>query len=288
MNEIINTTSMKTMSAPKFKSDILNQATLRISEIYKDAAKFADTKNREIAQILGDILDKKAYEKDGFSSVADYANKTFGIARQNAYALANAGRVYNDKNSHPELKVMSPSKIAELSTIDTAIVNAALESGKINHNSTQKELRDFASSAKAEKEKSAPVVLDCFTARLCMMYTDERLADSLSLPRTMDEWDEFFTGYIIDSASKSSETSFVEIVSLPKGKINPNDKKATLNRRLYFNRGFAVVVEFFKYVRPKKSKSESPKYTKEQLLDMLAQLEAPDQNDEKTVDKPSK
>lgn len=288
MNEIINTASMKTMSAPKFKNDVLNQATLRISEIYKDAAKFADTKNREIAQILGEVLDKKAYEKDGFSSVADYANKTFGIARQNAYALANAGRVYNDKNAHPELKSMTPSKIAELASIDADKVKAALDAGTIKHNSTQKELREFADKAKAENNSEKPVVLDYFTARPCMMYTDERLADSLSLPRTMDEWDEFLTGYVIDSAPSASATSTVEIVSLPKGKFRPTDKKATLNRRLYFNRGFSVVVEFFKYTPEKKSKTETPKYTKEQLLEMLAQLDGPHDNDEKVAEKLSK
>lgn len=255
------------MSAPKFKNELLNQATLRISEIYKDAAKFADEKNREIAKILGEVLDKKAYEKDGFSSVAEYANKTFGIARQNAYALANAGRVYNDKNSHPELKAMTPSKIAELSTVPEDKLKEALDSKKINHNSTQKELREFSSKTSPQKAE----VVDTYTARICQLATTDELHDTLSSPKTLDDWDDWFQEYLI-SISPSSP---VEVLKIPNGKVNSEAKKATVNRRLYLNKDCSFVVEYYKY-SPKKEKanSQKPKYTKEELLAMIAQLDS--------------
>lgn len=262
-----------------FKDERLAKATQRITAIYNDAAKYADTKNREIAKILGDVADKKAYETDGFKSIADYASTVFGIARQNAYALANAGKVYNDKDAHPELKAMSPSKIAELAAVDIKAVNAALNSGEINHDTTQKDLREFADKAKpnANKKGEKPVVLDTFTARPCLSMVTDEMADTFSMAKTLDEWDEWFMVYV----SNVSPDSPVEIVKLPKGKVDPSLTKATVNRRLYFNRAFSIVVEFYTYVAPKPAtvKPTAPKFTKEQLLAMLAEMEDGERSD---------
>lgn len=266
--EII-TMNLATVDSRTFKDERLTKATQRIANIYTDAAQYADTKNREIAKILGDVANKKAYEADGFKSVADYASTVFGIARQNAYALANAGKVYNDKNAHPELKAMSPSKIAELTAVDTKAVTAALEAGTITHDTTQKALREFADKAKADKEGEKPVVLDTFTARPCLPVQPDELSDTFSCARTLDEWDDWFMKHV----STMSPDSMVEIVKLPKGKVDPNSTKATVNRRLYFNRGYSIVVEFFKYTAPKVTKPVSPKFTKEQLLAMLAEMD---------------
>lgn len=268
-----------TAAAHTFKDDRLNKATQRITAIYADAAKYADTKNREIAKILGDVADKKAYETDGFKSVADYASTVFGIARQNAYALANAGKVYNDKDAHPELKAMSPSKIAELAAVDAKVVNAALNSGEINHDTTQKDLREFAdkSKSKTDKKGEKPVVLDTFTARPCLSMVTDEMADTFSMAKTLDDWDEWFMGYV----SNVSTESPVEIVKLPKGKADPNLTKATVNRRLYFNRSFSIVVEFYTYVAPKPAavKTTTTKFTKEQLLPMLSEMEDGEKSD---------
>lgn len=258
-----------------FKDERLAKATQRITAIYTDAAKYADTKNREIAKILGDVADKKAYEADGFKSVADYASTVFGIARQNAYALANAGKVYNDKSAHPELHAMSPSKLAELAAVDTKTVNAALEAGEINHDTTQKALREFADKTKADKEGEKPVLLDTFTARPCVTFIDEKTEDTYQAARTIEEWDDYF----MDFVSNSAPSSPVEIIKLPKGNVDHNANKATVNRRLYFNRNFSVVVEFYKYTAPKATKPASPKFTKEQLLAMLAEMEDGDKSD---------
>lgn len=256
-----------------FKDERLAKATQRITAIYSDAAKYADTKNREIAKILGEVADKKAYEADGFKSVADYASTIFGIARQNAYALANAGKIYNDKNAHPELQAMSPSKLAELAAVDTKTVTAAIEAGEITHDTTQKALREFADKAKSDKETEKPIVLDTFTARPCLPVLTDEMADTFSMGKTLDDWDEWFMGYV----SNVSPDSPVEIVKLSKGKVDPTSTKATVNRRLYFNRAFSIVVEFYKYVAPKPTKPTTPKFTKEQLLAMLAEMDNGDE-----------
>lgn len=257
-----------------FKDDRLAKATQRITAIYNDAAQYAETKNREIAKILGEVADKKAYEKDGFKNVADYANKIFGIATQNAYALARAGKIYNDNNAHPELKAMTPSKLAELNAIDKKALTEALEKGTINHESTQKALREFAEGVKGAKETDKPTVLDSFIARPCVTVIGDREADDCAMARTIEEWDDYF----MDMCKKVSPNSPVEIIPLKKIETHDSSVKRIAQRRLYLNRSYSIVVEFYKYTAPKASKPApaKPKFTKEELLAMLAEMEDTD------------
>lgn len=271
MKELIPHMNPTEIKVVDFKDKRLAKATQRIMAIYNEATKYAEDKNRSIAEILGTVALEKSYEKDGFKSVADYAHAVFGIARQSAYALANAGKVYNDVAAHPELKAMTPSKIAELATVEGKDLKEALDSGKISRNSTQKELRDFASKEKDNKDSEKPTVLDSFIARPCITMVTEEQTDTFSSAKTMDEWDDWFMGYV----STVSPDSPVEIVKLSKGKVDPNATKATVNRRLYFNRFFSIVVEFFKYTpaKPTNSASKSRKFTREQLIAMLAEMD---------------
>lgn len=151
-NNMITVSNINT-AIPIFVDDRLNKATQRIISIYTDAAKYADTKNRELAKIFSDVAEKKSYEKDGFKSVADYANTIFGIKRQNAYALAAAGKIYNTPDAPEELKAMSPSKLAEISSINRDKVVKAITDGTISKDTTQKDLREFANKIReGEKE----------------------------------------------------------------------------------------------------------------------------------------
>lgn len=249
-----------------FIDNRLTKATQRIASIYKDASKYADTKNREIAKILADVADNKAYEIDGFKSVADYASTVFGIARQNAYALANAGKVYNDKNAHPELQAMSPSKIAELATVDTNVLNEALKEGTITHDTTQKTLRDFA---KMYTESEKPKVMPTYTVLPYLVDVDDSLKDVFSTSRLESDWDDWFVNYVSDISPRKD----IEIAKLPKSKLDPKSNKVPAIRKLYFNCGYSIVVEFYKYIAPKVTKPVDTKYTKEQLIAMLAEME---------------
>lgn len=261
-----------------FKDTRLAKATERIAAIYKDAAKYAEQKNREIAKILADVAQKNAYEADGFKSVADYASTVFGIARQNAYALASAGKVYNDETANPELKAMTPSKLAEIAAVPNDKLDKALASGTIDHTTTQKALREFADKVKAESAADKPEVLDEYTVRpLIPAYTDEQTA-RFANHTTINGWDAYFVAHVGSVAPGSK----VEIVNLPNGKVETSSgdepKKATVKRKLYFNRGCSIVVEFYKYTAPKAkpAKAVPPKFTKEQLLAMLAEMEKSD------------
>lgn len=269
--EIITLNTINT-NLPTFTDDRLNKATQRIMSIYTDAAKYAETKNREIAKILGEVAEKKSYEADGFKSVADYASSVFGIARQNAYALASAGKVYNDKDAHPELKAMTPSKIAELTSVDPAKLEQALELGEINRGTTQKSLREFANKVKEETSAENPIVLDQFTARLCCSVVDFKFQEDSMLPRTMPEWDDFFADFV----SSADNRFAVEIIPLKTITTNDDNIKRKAQRRLYLSRGYSLVVEFYKYKETTKkisSKSLNAQYTIEELRAMLAEAE---------------
>lgn len=271
MNQIITITELTNASNRKFKDPRLADATKRISAIYTDAAKFVDTKNREIASILANVMDEKAYEKDGFKSVGDYAKEVFGINRQNAYSLATAGKVYNDDNAPAALKAMTPSKLAEVAKVPADALNKAIEEGKITADTTQKDLREFASAATGKKEK--PEVLDTYTARPCSTATTEREADDYKLPRTIADWDEYF----MERMTALNPSRAPECINLSKVTplSSPGAKKATVPRRLYVSDNYCMVVEFAKF---NPSIPAKPKYTKEQLLAMLAALDDGDTN----------
>lgn len=264
-NEIIATTTLD-IAITNFKNPKLTAATKKLTAIYNDATKYAEAKNREIARILGDVSEGKLYVDDGFKSVADYAHDVFGIAKQNAYALATAGKVYNDPQANPELKAMTPSKIAEISKLDNAVITKAIEAGRINANSTQKELREFASEEVAKNAK--PEVLERYTASPCVTIYTERDHDTWQQPKTIDEWDEYFQQMAVQAAPDH----MVEVLKLPNGRVSDDSKKATVTRRLYVSKSYSLVVEFYKYTAPKPS-TKKPKFTREELEAMLADLQ---------------
>lgn len=276
-NEII-TLSPVTIDSREFKDPRLQKATAKIAAIYQNAAKYADTKNREIASILASVADDKAYEADGFKSVADYANQTFGIARQNAYALAKAGKVYNDDNTPESLKSFSPSKLAEIASLPMDAISKDIEAGNISAATTQKDLREYAKKVKDETsalkspDDIKPEVLDRYTARPCLVSIPESIAAEIDKPRIVDEWDKFFIDQIAGLTSSDTET--VEVVKLTKCYAAPWSKKATVPRKLYFNSSFSIVVEFWTYVqKAEKLHEELPKYTIEELKAMLKEAE---------------
>lgn len=263
---IISITELTPATSRKFKDPRLAEATKKIAAIYTDAAKFVDTKNREIASILAEVMEAKSYEKDGFKSVGDYAKEVFNINRQNAYSLAAAGKVYNDKEAPAELKAMTPSKLAEVSKVPMCELKKAITAGELKPDMTQKELRDFATKTSDKPKK--PEVLDTFTVRPCTIFQTEREVDDYLLPRTIEDWDEYF----IDRMTSFKPSRTPECINLSKVTpiSMPDAKKATVPRRLYVSDNYSIVVEFIKFHPPIPAE---PKYTKEQLLAMLAEFE---------------
>lgn len=269
-----NTLLAITYQPRTFTNPALNKATERIAKLYLDAKNYAEDKNRTLASILAEVKVKELYKDDGFSSVADYAEATFGIKRANAYTLASAGEVYNDKTASENIRSLTPSKLFEVINVPREELEKDMAAGVITSSTTQKDLRDYANQKKQSNEK--PVVLDRFTAYPWTRDLSVEMADFFSNPRTMGEWEEGIKKFVKPDYKTDGE---VEVVKLPKA-VYPgateNDKAPTLPRLMFHCAGewSYLVVSFEKYKAPKTSKA-GPKSTKgamsmEQLQDLLA------------------
>lgn len=259
-----------------FKNQALQDCTERISKIYTNAHHYAEEKNREIAIILAEIQKDRLYLEDGFKSVADYAEQTFCLKKTNAHMLANAGRVYMSDNVNPALKEFSPSKVAELTSLQSDDVNKALETGRISKDSTQKELRDFATETKAGYETR--INIDSVEKPIEFKYkyhlhtVDDFLAGALSLPdtSTLEEYEK----QIVQTMHECYHEN-IEVINLPRAKKSEDSKKATIIRKLFICDTCSLIIFFEKYVENAK-KAKKSKYTKEELLAMIAELDEAD------------
>lgn len=227
-NEMLTIIPMNT-TLPTFKSAALQKATNKIINIYTDAAKYADRKNREIARILGELSVSKAYEEDGFKSVSEYANTIFGMKKANAYALASAGRIYNNPDIPESMKELSPSKLAELSTLDTETAVKAIESGEISKDSTQKELREYVSAKK-------PTVVTKKKEKIYIAHPHvpaDKVDDFTSSPTTIEKWNEMYMDCMRDIHGEC------EVINISSGKKSI--------RYLYLAATASLVVDYEEY-----------------------------------------
>lgn len=223
MNELINVSAFSTTGTIEFKDPRLTEATQQIRRIYLDAAAYADGKNKEIAKILGRIKTQSLYKADGYASVADYADKVFGIKKANAYSLASAGEMYNNHDIGDTVKEFSPSKLAELAVVSNTHIKDAVKSGAIKPTDTQQTLREYASKFKASKSSKVNV-MKAYTIRISGAYID--IPDQND-PRIMDDWDK----HISDCMSQLAIV--VEEVKLPKSTASPNSHPVGVQRKLY-------------------------------------------------------
>ena len=142
-----------------FKSAALNAYSRQIADIGATMA----SKNIEIAKILGKIMTEEAYKEDGFQSVQDYAEQTFGIKKSSAYQLANVGRrFYNsdDATAKHVAAMIPPANLAELKNMTNEDIEKEIKAGNITPETTQKQLRDVAAKYKDVKEATVVKTYD--------------------------------------------------------------------------------------------------------------------------------
>lgn len=152
-NELILATSTADIqTAFNFKNAELNKFSENIAKIAIDSV----SRNIELAKIFGRILETECYKEDGFSSVADFAEKTFGIKKASAYQLANVGRRFFNSDSETASKVVNllngkTGNLAELVNMTDEQLEDAIKDKKISADSVQKDLREVANSVKPAK-----------------------------------------------------------------------------------------------------------------------------------------
>lgn len=166
MNELI----LSTTNAPakfSFKNAKLNEISAKIAEqsaamnsVYNAAKEGAEAVNRALAPLFGELMASKCYKDDGFKSVADYAEQTFGMSKSMAYMLARVGEAFYNTGSEEAKKAretLSTSKLAELTGVDKKDIGKALKEGKLKAETPLAECRDFATAHKKPgKEKIVP------------------------------------------------------------------------------------------------------------------------------------
>ena len=142
--------TVKSPASFAFKSDKLNAesaiigaATAELLAVGENVKAAKENFNRTVAPVLARIADGKLYQADGFKSVAEYAEQTFGIKRSMAYLLARVGKRIQ---TLPELSEFSTSNAAELVNADGIAVRKAIASGELSAESTQEQLRNFAAA----------------------------------------------------------------------------------------------------------------------------------------------
>lgn len=277
--ELITTNSLTIAEKLQFKDERLSAATQEIINIYGDAMAYADAKNRQLASILSRVKNEKSYTEDGFSSVADYASKTFGFQKGKAYQLAAAGDIYNDEQASERLKAFSPSKLAEIANVPRETLEADVESGKITPDTTQKALREYKALNTASDDKETLYILDLYEARpICSGLTLPEAFVNLFKAEimTISDWDTKISEYI-----NSNSRFECEVIKLSKAPALVNGsltKKRTVERRLYITYDFSIVVEYTVFRPFENIKSKNKGFTREELEQLLAEYEEEDQD----------
>lgn len=256
MNEITNAT-VKAPAAFTFKNKKLNEISIRIAKIGDDMGK----KNMELAKLLGTVKRDELFKDDGFKSVAEYADSTFGIQKSLAYQLAKVGeRFYlaDTATAKTVSAMLPPSNLAELVNMKDEEIQKAIDEKEITPSTTQKTLRSVAAGVKHTK----PKVLDAYAidAEIIRNSGIDRLhLDKSSLPDALDE---------ISKRVKLGE--FIEKQFIREGKYEGAYHKGV--KVLLCEDGELVRLTYGIAEPAKKSEPKKPKFTRAQLLKMLAEM----------------
>lgn len=155
-----------------FKNAKLNELSVKISQqtaainaLYNDAKDKAERINQQLAPIFGELLTTKCYKDDGFKSVSEYAEQTFGMGKSMAYMLARVGKEFYGDAADMMKDVratLSTAKLAELTGVDRVQLAKDVQDGAITGQTTLQQCREYATTHQ-KKSPAKPKVLPTFT-----------------------------------------------------------------------------------------------------------------------------
>lgn len=265
MENAIATMKFNVPTTYSFKNPELNEATAKIANILSNVGSIVLNADVEMCKVLSHISTTKCYVDDGFASVAEYAESTFGLGKSNAHAKARAGtNFYNNPEMADVVAALpveisnAPSKIVELLDCNKEDILAAIETGEINADSTQKELRKWGDDhavptskrgARRERAESgiSPVLP---TLKIFAKYGDRESNYSTNdIPDSVES-----VGKYVHDALNGGESPYI-IKSLPTWE--DDDGKKTIKRGVMVDdNGNAV---YFQYRRVAAEKKSTPK-----------------------------
>lgn len=166
MNELI-LSATNTPTKFNFKNAKLNEISAKIAveaanmnSVYNAAKEGAEAVNKALAPLFGELLSTKCFKDDGFKSVAEYAEQTFGMSKSMAYMLARVGeQFFNTDNDYTRKarETLSTSKLNELTGTDRVAIAKAIDEGKLTADTSLASCREFATAHKKPgKEKVLP------------------------------------------------------------------------------------------------------------------------------------
>lgn len=256
-NELI----LSTASAPTkftFKNAKLNELSAKIAEqtaninsVYNAAKEGAEAVNRALAPVFGELLLTKCFADDGFKSVADYAEQTFGMGKSMAYMLARVGKEYYIEGGELTAKaveILSTSKLAELTGVDRVAVAKAVDSGELNADSSLADCRNFATAhKKAGKERVVPT----FTLRIHGQITDVApIAENV----IKEDMYEAAAQYLVNDGEVESPAE----VFFATAKLDGDKASAAQHFIAYTASGFTLMFEYRPFVKPYAPKTAQP------------------------------
>lgn len=256
MNEITNAT-VKAPASFTFKNKKLNEISIRIAKIGDDMGK----KNMELAKLLGTVKRDELFKDDGFKSVAEYADSTFGIQKSLAYQLAKVGeRFYLSDNATAKTVsgMLPPSNLAELVNMKDEDIQKAIDAKEITPTTTQKTLRSVAAGVKHAK----PKILEAYAvdAEIIRSSGIDRLhLEKSNLPDALDE-----------IAKRVKLGEFIEKQFIREGKYDGAYHKGV--KVILCEDGELVRLTYGIANPVKKTDAKKPKFTRAQLLKMLAEM----------------
>lgn len=250
MNELtISTTNIPAKFS--FKNAQLNKISAKIAEqsaamnsVYNAAKEGAEAVNKALAPLFGELMASKCYKDDGFKSVADYAEHTFGMSKSMAYMLARVGEAfYNTGSEDAKLarETLSTSKLAELTGTDKKVVGDAIKDGDLTADTSLAACRDFATAHKKPgKEKVVPL-FDLFT----MPRKDGDFPKLSAIPK------DDFKGSILEARGMSFAEDSMVTVSVKLDGDKPSSKQHFILCGVSgAAAGYTEMWEFVPYVKP--------------------------------------
>ena len=270
-NELI----LSTANAPakfSFKNAKLNEISAKIAEqsaamnsVYNAAKEGAEAVNKALAPLFGELLKTKCFKDDGFKSVADYAEQTFGMSKSMAYMLARVGEQFYSDNSDVTVKArdtLSTSKLAELTNTDRVAIAKAIDAGELTPESSLITCREFATAHKRPgKEKIVPT----YTLRA---YPNSITTPAIAENVIKEDMYKAAAAYVVGDGSADSESE----VLFAAAKLNGDKASAAQHFIAYTDKGFTLMFEFCPYVKKPLSKSKKSSGEKFDLAAYIAGL----------------
>lgn len=269
----IITTTTSAITEFKFKNPALNAHAVEIATAQTHMVDSV----KEVAKALGAVKKESCYKEDGFKSVADFAEKTFGLKRSYAYMLANVGERFYNAEQLPEpvaelVDAMPVTNLAELVNVLDDKLETAIESGELTPTMTQTDAGNLAKkltgeAAKESGESAKPAILNKYHVVATfgsevhdfnedyLLETDfaARVAEVFKIPYVASEWTPF----------KLSNVA-------PATKELPAIKRIGYTFPYHDSTSAVVLTYNLKRVGKPAKKSARPKMTREELLAMLA------------------